>query len=1363
MLDIMNQITPSILPLVFAGKLDQILLRDELLPEIFSATAVRQPTQPAAVFDGQTITYGELEAAANRVANALRARGIGRGAFVGLWMARSLDLHAALLGILKAGAAYLPFDFDVPAERVAACLKDCSAAAVIVDALTAAKAGAQPAVILPFADLQDAAASSAEAPDLRAAGLSPGDPAYVIYTSGSTGRPKGVVISHRNICHYLRSVNTVYGVRADDVVFQGASVAFDLSLEEIFLPYLTGARMWIAGRHSLQEVDRLAQVMAEAGVTVMSAVPTLLAMLTADVPSLRLIVLGGEACPPTVAARWCRPGRRILNSYGPTETTVVATVAEVRPDEPVTIGQPIPNYTCYVVDESLNLVPPGAEGELLIGGPGVAGGYLQRPELTASKFIANPFRTDGPDPVLYRSGDAVSIDAKGFLVFHGRIDDQVKIRGFRVELGEIEARLSQCPGIAQATVVLRQDEGTDRLVAFLVPLPEAGLDRAALREALLAQLPGYMVPSHFEVVAELPRLTSGKVDRKALQRALLTAVEGERQEEATTPTEATLLAAAQRVFPNQAIPFEADFFVDLGGHSLIAARFVSAVREVPALSGLTLQDVYAARTLRAMAMRLDSRIAQQPATSAAPRSRAFAPPPLLRRLLCGLAQAAALPVILSLTTAPWLGVFVAYQFFSGDTHNFIKESSALLATYTVIDLSTALLSIVAKWVVIGRTKPGRYPLWGVYYYRWWLAERFTSLIHMTWLQGTPIMRGYLRLLGAKVGRSAIIGDIEAGAVDLIRIGDGAVIGGKTNLANVEVVDNELIIGRIDIGNEALIGTSCALGRDATVGEGAELNDLTMLPPGSAVGAWERWEGSPGRKIGEVDRKDLPEPAKAGLLRKSALVIAYLLALLLLPPISLVPVIPAFYFLDDLSDAVASLLGLDYLHFLPLLAWPTAMLLVAVTVLLIAMVRWSVLPRVRAGTYSIYSWFYLRKWIVALASDLTLDTLSSLYATVYMCSWYRLMGAKIGKGAEISTGLAGRYDVTEIGEKCFIADEVLLGDEDIRRGWMFLKPVKTGARVFVGNSAVIPPGTEIPEGTLIGIKSRPPASNDEMAVDDTWFGSPPIKLPGRQRFDDVAANWTFEPSLGRRLGRAVFEAFRVSLPTMLYITFGTIAVEVLAPSILNRAYGTVVPLFMAASVAISVAMAVVAAAIKWIMMGAYKPTARPMWSWWALRTEAVAVVYWGMAGKVLLDHLRGTPMLPWMLRLFGSRFGRGVFIDTTDITEFDCVDVGDFCAINASAALQTHLYEDRVMKVGKVFLGQGVTVGCNSTVLYDTKVGDFSRIGHLTIIMKGEEIPAHSEWQGAPAQTFAAGQPAPQPAAEVADAPLPALSCGAMPG
>ncbi len=1314
-------------------------LRDELLCEIFATTVAADPHAVAMITRDRKLTYGEVDAKAEALARGLVQLGLRPGDVVGLWMARGHDLLIGQIAVAKVGAAWLPFDGDAPVERIAVCLGDAEAKGVVVSPDFAGKlAGHCSCPVWTFRDLAAAAGGAAAAKvDARTLGASPDSPAYVIYTSGSTGTPKGIVISGRNICHYLRAANDVYGLTRSDIVFQGASVAFDLSMEEIWLPYLVGATLFVATPEVLGEAEKLPEIMEANGVTVLDTVPTLLALLPRDVATLRVIILGGEACPPAVAARWSKPGRRIFNSYGPTEATVVATVAEVAPGVPVTIGGPIPNYSCFVVDDELNLLERGVEGELLIGGPGVARGYLRRPELTSEKFIANPFGESDSDPVLYRSGDAVAVDANGELLFRGRIDDQVKVRGFRVELGEIEAKLGDLEGVGNAAVVLRSDDGIEQLVAFLVPSREADLDPRGLRAKLRAILPPYMVPARFEPIASLPKLSSGKVDRKALKLVPLSESDGaEAQEEPRTPTEAVLLAAAKETLAPQAIPFDADFFTDLGGHSLLAARFVSIVRKTPALARITLQDVYAARTLRAMGELLD----QKWAHVAGVEDLSFAPPPLLRRFLCGLAQAVAMPFILGLVTVQWLGVFVSYMLLTGADATLAEEIVSLISVYMCINIATVAIVIAAKWLIIGRTRPGRYPLWGVYYYRWWLARRFMGLIHIKWFQGSPFMRYYLRALGARVGREAIIGEVDAGAIDLVSIGAGASIGSIANLANARVEGNELIIGTIDIGDRAYIGSSCVIEDNVVIGEGAEIGDLTSVGSGGRIGAWESWDGSPARKAGMVDHSELDAPPAASGPVKTLMAAIYLLLLLAIPPLGLLPIFPAFWVFDRIDDliGIADIDRTLYMAMIPVMAWPTAFVMVLVTVGFIALCRWIILPRVREGRYSVHSWFYLRKWAVTFATEITLETLSSLYATVYMRAWYRLMGAKIGKDAEISTNLSGRYDLVEIGEKNFIADEVVFGDEEIRGGWMYLRRVRTGPRVFVGNSAVVPTGSDIPANALIGIKSKPPA-NHLMNEGDTWFGSPPIKLPVRQKFDAGGSNWTYEAPRWKKFARACFEAVTISMPTMLFITFGTWAVEWFSSAVLDGDYAQVVIRFIISSVAICTALTLVVIVLKWLTMGRYEPMVRPMWSWWALRTEAVAVIYWGMAGKVLLDHLRGTPFLPWMMRLFGSKFGKGVYADMTDITEFDCVHVGNFASLNAISALQTHLYEDRVMKVGRVTVRDGVTIGAGSTVLYDTDVGEHARLGPLTLVMKGEQIPASSEWVGAPAEPRGAAE------------------------
>lgn len=1313
------------------GPRDRSLIRDELLSEIFAASVARAPESTALVAGAERLTYAELDARSNRVAHALRARGAAPGQFVGLWMTRSLDLHVALLGILKSGAAYIPFDADAPPERIGECLADCEAHLVIIDTITGAKLDRPlPATAISCLDLM-AAGADGPAPDLRTDGVMPNHPAYAIYTSGSTGKPKGIVIEQQNICHYLRSANTVYGMAAEDVVFQGASIAFDLSLEEIFIPYLVSATLWVASSRVLGEVEQLPARMAEAGITVLDTVPTLLALMPQDVPSLRIIILGGEACPPSVQERWCRPGRKVFNSYGPTEATVVATVDEVGRDGTVTIGTPIPNYSCYVVDAEMQLVSAGVEGELLIGGPGVARGYLKRPELTAEKFISNPFG-GAENAVLYRSGDAVSLTEDGRIVFHGRIDDQVKLRGFRVELGEIESRLSMLPGITQAAVVLRKDDGIERLVAYVVPAAGSSFDTASARAALKETLPPYMVPSDFEVLATLPRLTSGKADRKALKAMPLSPrAETEAQEEALTETEAAILAAAGPLFPGQSIPFEADFFADLGGHSLLAATFLATLRENPALQGISLEDLYSLRTLRALAARVDER-----GKAEGPRrvlDLSFTPPPLKRRVLCGLAQLACMPLLLMALTGPWLTIFVMYELITSDDVIHAHEVLALMGIYMLVTMFVAFTGILVKRLVLWRAKPGRYPLWGVYFFRWWLARQLVEFTPLRYMQGTPLAPAAMRLLGAKVGKGVCISGLHAGAIDLLEIGDDVTVGAKASFGNAEVIGNELIIGRVVLEKDSYIGTACVFGPDTVVREGAELADLTALPQGTEVPAYERWDGSPARKAGMVDPSSWPEHApEPRPAVKAAQALYYGFLVFLMPALGLLPIFPAFYVFDHYDAVLQQILGVQW--YLPILTWPTAMILMFGTVMLVAAIRWIVLPSAPAGTCSVHSGYYMRKWTVALAAEVMLESLSSLFSTIYMRSWYRLMGAKIGKDTEIATNFAGRYDTIEIGERCFIADEVTLGDEDVRRGWMTSQTVRVGSRAFIGNDAVLAPGAVVPDGALIGIKSKPPG-DEAMEPGETRFGSPPIRLPVRQRFDGADVAQTFRPPFWRRALRAVLELFSASMPTMMFITLGTLAADyVLFPALESSAHWSeFLPVFIATCVACSFILAGVVLAVKWTVMGTYRPGDRGLYSWWALRTEAVTTLYWGTAGKLLLDAFRGTPFLPCALRLFGARIGKGVYMDSTDITEFDCVTVGDYAAVNATSNLQTHLFEDRVMKVGRIEVGKGVSIGAFSTVLYDTKIGDYAELGLLTIVMKGEAIPAHTHWAGAPAR------------------------------
>jgi non-ribosomal peptide synthetase-like protein len=1310
------------------------LIRDEVLADIFCASAAARPDRPALTGPEGTQTYGQVNAASDAIARGLIRRGIGPRSIVGLWMRRGQALLIAQIAITKAGAAWLPFDADIPVERITNCLCDSGAQTLLTSNEFAHRIAATGVRVITADALVDP--SDDTEVNARAAGLTPDHPAYLIYTAGSTGSPKGVIVSHRNICHCLRASNVVFGLSGDDVMCQTASVAFDLSLEEIWVPYLVGASLWVATPELIAEPDRLNAILAKTNITAIDTVPTLLSLLTGDFPSLRLVITGGEPLPQTLAERWTAPGRRVFNSYGPTETTVVATAADVSNGEPITIGRPIANYTCYVVDENTCLLPPGVQGELLIGGPGVAQGYLGRPDLTAKNFIRNPFVSDGSDPVLYRTSDAVSVDSRGLIHFHGRLDDQCKIRGFRVEVSEIEAALAGQPGVVQAAVVLRQSAGIDQLVAFMVQTAADAVDPFAIRRVLTKQLPPYMVPARFEIVSALPKLVSGKVDRQFLKERPLSSEVGlkEEQEQPRTETEAVLLAAAQAVFPGQILPLDADFFTELGGHSLLAARFVSMVRQTAALATMTMQDVYMSRSLRAMAERLDGR---SWAGGPVEHDLSFTPPPLLRRFLCGLAQAAALPFVFGLEAVQWLGLFLASVFLLPDGSSLFGQLPALLAIYMALNLGTKLLIIGLKWIIVGRTKPGRYPLWGVYYYRVWLVNRLLQINSAQFLQASPLIRWYLRALGARIGQDSVIGEFEAGAWDLISVGDRSCVGLGSRFANVEYSGNVMVIGRVEIGANVHVGNSCVFGLDCQVQDGADLADLSAVTSGSTIGAWERWDGSPARKVGAVDRDKLRPYPLASTTRRATQALVYVLAYAVILMLGLVPIFPAFYVLYNLDEWLEGVSDYTVTWVnLPLLAWPTAIALIVVTAVVMIGVRWFVLPtRMKPGDYSIYSWFYVRKWIVSLGSEVVLETVSSLYATLFIPIWYRLLGTKIGRGSEISTNLAGRYDLIDIGENNFLGDELIFGDEDIRNGWMTLGAIQTGERVFIGNSAVVAAGGTIEDDALIGVKSKLP---DDLHVrrGETYFGSPAIKLPNRQRIT-VGPQWTYRPPCTKIILRGLFEALHTSLPTAVYITLGYMTADLIEEPVWDGRWLTATGIFLAAGVVIAAALVALSVAAKWLMIGVYKPVVKPMWSFWAMRTEAVAVLYGGLAGTAAIEFLRGTPFLPWILRLYGTKIGKGVCMELTDLTEFDCVNIGDYCTLNATGCLQTHLYEDRVMKVGRVKLGKGVHVGWDATVLYDTHIGDFAKVGPLTLVMKGEMLPAHTEWIGVPAVSVAA--------------------------
>ncbi|MEC5216694.1 non-ribosomal peptide synthetase-like protein [Actimicrobium sp. GrIS 1.19] len=1307
------------------------LIRHEILADLFEATARRAPDQIALIFEQRQMSYRELNECADRVAAGLLAAGVRAGQLVGLWLPRGIDLLIAQLGIAKTGAGWLPFDADTPVERIEICLADAQAAGIVSCTQSALKLNAERDTVWTVEALLTTTAVA-----LRTA-AAPSDPAYVIYTSGSTGKPKGIEISQGAICHFLRSENAVLGVRAEDRVYQGFSVAFDMSFEEIWISYLVGATLWLAPRELAADPEALPRALAENHVTVLHAVPTLLALFSQEVPTLRLINLGGEMCPPALVARWAKAGRQVFNTYGPTEATVSASLAELHAGEPVTIGRPLPNYGLLVVDpdpaKALTLLPRGELGELCITGPGVAVGYLGRPDLTAEKFLDNPWSVSQFDRRLYRTGDLARIDADGCVECLGRTDSQVKIRGFRVELGEIEAALAQQPGVGTVAVLLRQQDGMDQLIAFLVPDNPQPPEPAILRAALAHILPPYMVPGHYEMLTEMPRLTSGKIDRNALKVRPLQVVahDGAASDTPQNAAEEALFGALAKLFPGQPIRRAMDFFTDLGGHSLFAARLASALRANPHFAHVTVSDIYRNRLIGSIA----NVLAEPPAATVA--DAPWTPPASWRRWLCGLAQGIAIPPLVASRMVQWLAPFFTYHYFTGEPGDSI--ALAIVISVGVFMLATLLefgFAIVAHLLLVRNLKAGRYPLWGLTYFRWWLSDRVLEAAPTYLLSGSSLYNGWLRALGATIGDDVLIGSMTLRAAHLLTIGSGTSIGNATNFENARVQHGELIIGAITLGENCCVGSYSILEGNTRIGDYGHLDAQSALSDGMEIPPDRVWSGSPARDTGAFDRASNPPRPAVTSLRLTLEAVYFVIGALLITTLFFMPVFPSFLLIDWLDDTerfpwmqsgnVAFQLAKYFM-----MAFPAAAVMIVCTALLSAGIRWGLLPKLKPGTWPVHSNVYCRKWLVNQIQESSLHVLHGVYATVFAPFWYRLLGAKVGRDAEISTALGVVPDMLTLGDETFIADAVLLGDEQIDGGWMTMQPTVISRRSFVGNCAYIADGTVLPENVLIGVYSRAP-ENHLMRDGDTWLGSPPINLPARETVTGFPEHLTFHPSPQRRLLRGAIEGFRIIAPHAIVTAVGYTVVLNLIPLAANGVWWPVITSLAATGLAYGIGSFLFIALLKWTLLGRYTKRSEPMWTPFVWFSEGVSSLYEGVAIMNFMAYLRGTPMLPVAFNLLGCKIGKGVYLDTTDITEFDCATIGDHSEINALACPQTHLFEDRVMKIDHVIIGKRVYMGPRSSVLYSAVVGDDAKLGALTLVMKGEFIPPGSSWRGCPA-------------------------------
>ncbi|WP_243049111.1 non-ribosomal peptide synthetase [Dyella sp. RRB7] len=594
----------------------------QLAHEYFEQQVDRAPSRTAISTGPTPWSYAQLEARANRIAHVLRERGVARGSLVGLSLARSADMVAALLAVLKTGAGYVPLDPGFPSERLAFMAEDASLAALIVDDAASTAFAFPAAQILSLA--RDAQAIEAASParlprDEKAA--TPESVAYLIYTSGSTGKPKGVRVPHRATANFLSSMQREPGIGEDDRLVAVTTLSFDIAFLELMLPLSVGAAIAIASYDDVRDGAAMRRLVEHSGATMMQATPAgWRILLESGWPGHAgfKAIAGGEPLPLDLAETLLERCGELWNAYGPTETTVWSTLWRVsHPRAGISIGRPIANTTVHILDELGAPCPLGMPGEIYIGGDGVTLGYLNRPELNAERFLADPFAGHA-QARMYRTGDRGRWLANGLLEHRGRLDFQVKIRGYRIELGEIETALAELPEVARAVVVAREDRPGDvRLVAYVVPSEGAAIEETELCPRLRQRLPDYMLPQHMMALEAIPLLPNGKIDRKSLPPPPVHSVTANRERQAPqTDTERRVAAAMETVLALPELDVRDNFFA-LGGHSLLAAQLTARLNREFDIT-LSFRTLFDAPTIASLAATVDELRASGKAVAAPP-------------------------------------------------------------------------------------------------------------------------------------------------------------------------------------------------------------------------------------------------------------------------------------------------------------------------------------------------------------------------------------------------------------------------------------------------------------------------------------------------------------------------------------------------------------------------------------------------------------------------------------------------------------------------------------------------------------------------------------------------------------------------
>jgi non-ribosomal peptide synthetase-like protein len=1040
-------------------------------------------------------------------------------------------------------------------------------------------------------------------------------------------------------------------------------------------------------------------------------------------------LVSGEPCPRDLVARWHRPDRRFLNVYGPTEATVTATWTTVDPDQPVTIGVPLPTYAVVILDPEANrAVGPGEIGEIGIAGIGLARGYLNRDDLTDRAFVRDFLGIEhNPSGRIYRTGDLGRVDGRGRIEYLGRIDTQVKIRGYRVELTEIESVLLRAPGVAQAVVDTYEPEpGLVELVGYYSLRAGApAADREDILARLRAHLPAYMVPAYLECLDAIPMTPSNKADRKNLPppagpRSLAAARD---HVAPATDAERALADVLAEVLHVEQVSVDSDFFADLSANSLLMSRFCARAREHPALPAIAMRQVYLNPTVRALAAVLPA----GPETAPPTDEPTVEPIATWRYVLCGALQALI-----------FLGYLYFYALVADIGIGWILSAGSLVDAYLrsvafggAGFAAVCALPVLLKWLLVGRWRERSFPVWSLAYVRFWTVATLIRLNPMRLFVGSPLYPAYLRLLGAKIGRGTVILSHNVPVcTDLLTVGAGSVIRKDTYFTCYRAVAGRIRTGPVTLGRETFVGEATTLDIGTSMGDRSQLGHASCLHPGTSVPDGESWHGSPAQPT-TVDHR------AACVARRRRWSRARFSATQLLTMMGFT--IPLVLLAGTLVDSwLTGGLPVDesnpgfYEDELGL----TGALYFGTVVIGLALV--CTLPRLLAlfvrpdRCYPLYGPRYsMQRAITRFTNSRTFTYLFG--DSSYIVHYLRLLGYDLGEVEQTGSnfGVEIKHEspfVSAVGAGTMVSDGLSLLNVEYSDTAFRVRRAAVGPRNFLGNNIVYPPGGRTGDNCLLATKVMIPLDG-EIRGNTGLLGSPSFPIPRSVArdagFDDVGHG------AGSRRLAAKNRHNTVTLALFLLSrwgdVFGVAVINLIAIDLYPR-FGT--PATAAGLLAAFLFVAGYGVLVERAAQGfrALRPRFCSIYDRTFWRHER----FWKHSAGRYLALFNGTPFKNLLWRLLGVHIGRRVFDDGCAIPEKTLVAIGDDTVLNIGSVIQCHSLEDGVFKSDRTTIGAGCTVGTAAFVHYGVTMGDHSGLDADAFLMKGSELAPRTRWRGNPA-------------------------------